>query len=218
MRMRVLNEAEVRELKDTMGLMIPNLRTFVRSLDSVIDAASGIIVAGQRSNFDIIEVYNALQHWKGPLGKNYAAFAETRKAMYEIAKDYGISTKAPKRAKSSRDTKGMSAQQLEAGMDQIAKRMIPRIKIMAEDAATLLHFAEGITKFGSADVNVLSDMVKKFVELRDEVGLNMFAAFNGIAKRMRQRTALGSGTKALVASREGRKASIMEWIKGQVNL
>jgi len=204
---------QMRDVRDTMGLMVVQLRKFVRSLDNLMSAAEDIAKSSRDHQYDSAAIYNAMQKWHGPMKSSYATFAQSRSYFYEIAKGFGISTRVSRKRKPSKPLKSQTAKQLESGVDLILSRMSMTMPIMANEAAKLLHESEALLKAGEVTEDDARSLIKLFLEVRDDVSGNVFASVAGVLRRISAISAAGKHELAASADGNPKKSRMMEHMR-----
>jgi hypothetical protein len=164
---------------------------YLEAINSVVKAADAASKAedpttARRANAD---VGAAMRKVKGVTGKFYGNFVTGRQGMYDIAKQYGVSTKSVSTSygKKPSDIKMQSEAQLAKAMNGSAKAMQKGLRHMLEKAAGLGGSQGKFREAAKAPEAPSKEQVAKLVEdglsFRDSVSINVFARTNSVMRR-----------------------------------
>ena len=126
---------------------------------------------------------------KGVTGKFYGNFVTGRQGMYDIAKQYGLSTKSVSTSygKKPSDIKMQSEAQLAKALNGSAKAMQKGLRHMLEKAAGLGGTKGSFRDAAKADEAPSKEAMAKLIEsalsFRDSVSINVFARTNSVMRR-----------------------------------
>jgi hypothetical protein len=189
---------------DQLMLAIGPLRSFTRSLDRMMSAGQDLVETAERAGYDRIEIGNAIRAWNRQLGGIYGDFAKAREHFYRAAKASSIPTKRFARRKPKKNLKGMQLPALANDADRIAKALPGFIKKAGNQAAFLLKNLDRLEKkwakkTPASDQKTFREdagaVISEFLDLRDLVGGSLFAAMNGIVRRLDAMAELQGGDR-----------------------
>lgn len=189
---------------DQIMLAIGSLRSFTRALDRMMAAANDLVETAEEVGYDRIKITNKIRAWDRQLGSIYGDFAKARSRMYTAAKAARIPTKRFSKSRPKKSMKGMGLPALATSADRIAQRMVGDIQKTGNQAAFLLRNLDKLEKKwvkrpprqdSNAFHNDAGAVIGEFLILRDMVGGSIFAAMNGIVKRLDAMSKLGGVDK-----------------------
>lgn len=164
---------------------------YLEAINSVVKAAEAAAkaedqITARRANAD---VGSAMRKVKGVTGKFYGHFVTGRQGLYDLGKQFGVSTKGVSTSygKKPTDLKMQSEDQLAKAMEGSAKAMQKGLRNMLEKASGLGGTSGSFRAAAKAPEAPSKEQVETLVEaglaFRDSVSINVFARTNSVMRR-----------------------------------
>lgn len=185
--------AEVAGVLSDIRKVLPSLQQFVRSMDRIMDSASAIKQAAEKSNYDTMAMANAIRAHERQMGTIYGHFTTARSSFEKVAKGVDVPLRGPKGASRKGpkvDAKKMSTDELEADITRLYNGLNAVIRQSANDGAFFLKEMRKLAEKKSPSYDTVrgevAALVQDFLKFRGGV-YKFFGMLEGLIKRMNLR-------------------------------